>query len=156
MGWRTGDPSAPPPGLGLSRLRVLRSLRIGDWEWDYGLADRNHCTIMTEIFAAISSPSFSELALGLRETEVECFSVDVGLFGVLRKANVIRPFKLAFFLDAQDLYPTEVQRRFMEALHSVTAKGLLDFLDSPPTITCIHRVRPLHHYEWDVFFPEFD
>lgn len=156
MGWRIGDPPALPPGLGLSRLQVLRSLRLGDWTWEYGLTDRSRHTLVVEMFSAIRSPMFSELVLDVGDHELSCFPVDVGLFGALRKASAIRPFKLAFLLDVQNRYPTEVRRRFTEALHSVTEKGLLDFLDSPPTITYTRRVRPRHDCEWDVSFPEFD
>ena len=38
-----------------------------------------------------------------------------------------------------------------EALDYVVTNGFLNFLDSPPTIRVVTRVR---HYEWD--FPDLD
>jgi len=48
--------------------------------------------------------------------------------------NVLKPFTLVFLLEVSDFYQGKVQRELAEALDSVTAKGLLDFLDSPPTV----------------------
>ena len=52
--------------------------------------------------------------------------------------NEVRRFKLVFLLRAPD--PCEARRELLEAIESATAKGLLDFLDSPPTIRI--AVRP--------------
>ena len=45
--------------------------------------------------------------------------------------NEIRPFKLIFLPDAPEIRQEKVRRELAEALDSVAAEGLLDFLDSP-------------------------
>lgn len=59
---------------------------------------------------------------------VACLSSDAFL-ETLRTMNGVRPFKLVFLLE--DRY---LEGLLTEALDSMTAKGFLDFLDSPPTI----------------------
>jgi len=67
----------------------------------------------------------------------------VKLFGMLGRIKEARRIKLVFSLET--LNPSGAQSEFAEALDSATAAGLLDFLDSPPTIH-ISRFRP---YQWD-------
>ena len=87
--------------------------------------------MMVEVFSTITSPAFSELviALGRHATGLPC---GVASFEALHTMNVVRPFKLVFLLEVS--YPLAARRELEEALAAVTARGLLDFLDSPPTI----------------------
>lgn len=55
----------------------------------------------------------------------------------------VRSFKLVFSLEICSL--PEAERELAEVLVSVVAEGLLDFLDSPPTI----RNPRLRHDHWD-------
>lgn len=55
--------------------------------------------------------------------------MDVTLFETLRAANEVRPFKLVF-VSAYDGFRRELER----IVESLTTQGLLDFLESPPTI----------------------
>ena len=87
--------------------------------------------MVMEVFSTITSPVFSELivALALFET---CLPWAPLFFQALRTMNEVRPFKLVFLLEVSDFW--EARQELMEALDSATTKGLLDFLDSPPTI----------------------
>ena len=87
--------------------------------------------MMMEVFSTITSAAFSELviALGRHETGLPC---GLAFFEALRMMNVVRPFKLVFLLEVSCFL--ESRWELKEALVSVTARGLLDFLDSPPTI----------------------
>ena len=64
------------------------------------------------------------------------------LFGELRAVGEVRRFKLVFLFMMADIHGAE--RELAEALDSEAAKGLLDFLDSPPTI----RISQYCSYEW--------
>lgn len=119
------------------------------------MSDHRRHTIMMELLSAIRSPVFSEIALDIGDHELARFPVDPGFFRTLRMVNAIRPFKLVFLLDIRKVHPTDVHRRFTKVLETVTAEGLLDFLDSPP-ITHIRQVLPRPDNGWDVSFPEFD
>lgn len=59
-----------------------------------------------------------------------------------------RRFKLVFLLQALDF--CEARRELLGVLNSVTARGLLDSLDSPPII----RIAQPRYDEWDFF--DFD
>ena len=65
---------------------------------------------------------------------------DGPLFQILGMMNKVRPFKLVFLLVAPSLPHEEAPQELAGALDSVTAKGLLVFLDSPPTT----RSAPFH------------
>ena len=106
---------------------------MGDWITDFGLGDHRH-TIVTEVFSTITSPVFSELVIVHTSTTVGHLPQEVALFDALRTMDVIRPFKLVFLLEVPDDSQAKVRRELAEALDSVNARGLLDFLDSPPTI----------------------
>ena len=84
-----------------------------------------------EVFSTITSSAFSELviALGRHDTSLPC---GPAFFEALHMMHVVRPFKLVFLLEVSNFLGA--QRELEEALASVTARGLFDFLDSPPTI----------------------
>lgn len=90
---------------------------------------------------------FSDLIIAVARYETR-LPWAVPLFVELRAMNEIRRFKLVFLLET--LGCLEAQKELVEVLDSVTALGLLDFLDSPPTI----RIARLRHYKWD--FLDFD
>jgi len=73
------------------------------------------------------------------------------LFETFRAMNEARPFKLVFSLEVPE-FSQETGRRLARALDSATAEGLLDFLNSPPTIRRARSPRG----EWDISFPDFD
>jgi len=58
--------------------------------------------------------------------------------------NELRPFDLVFLLEVLDF--RQAQRELLETLDLVTAKGLLDFLDSPPTIRVLDMSSPSNRY----------
>jgi len=96
-----------------------------------------------EIFSTIASPALPELVIIHTGATIHLLPRVVELYKTLRKMNEVRPFKLVFLLEAEDIW---VARRNLEGiLDSAAAKGLLDFLDSPPTI---RTARP-RHYKWD-------
>ena len=76
------------------------------------------------------------------------------LFETLRKMNETRPFKLLFSFEGPCFVPKGNRRELVEpqwevkaALDSVAAEGLLDFLDSPPTL------RNVKCRQWDFYLP---
>jgi len=84
---------------------------------------------------------FSELVIGLTRYEARS-PLAVILPGALRTMNETRRFKLVLSLEAPDF--GKARRELVETLDSVTAKGLLDPFDSPPTI----RVARLRYKKW--------
>ena len=82
----------------------------------------------------ITSPMFSELAIVITVSEVAYLPQDLVLFEALGKMNEVRPFKLVFLPEDSGFDQEKARRELAEALESVTAKGLLGFLISPPTI----------------------
>ena len=94
-------------------------------------------------FLTITSPVFSELVVILRRDEIENLSADITFFHTWRRMNEIKRFKLVFLLEILG-WPEGEREILEEALRSATAEGLLDFLDSPPTI----RVESVILYEW--------
>jgi hypothetical protein len=87
-----------------------------------------------KIFSTITSSMFSELVIIIEDDAVTCLSSEVKLFETLRTMNGVRPFKLVFLLVAPDPAREEARRKLAETLDSVTTRGVLKFLDSPPTI----------------------
>ena len=86
------------------------------------------------VFSTIASPVFSELVI-IIENDVDSSSASqAGLFETLHALSGVRPFKLVFLLVGLEPFLGEVRRKFADILDSVTARGLLDFLNSPPTI----------------------
>jgi len=106
-----------------------------------------HPSEALELFSTIASPAFSELVISLTRSETY-LSWEAALFGGLRATHEVRRFKLVFLLEAQD--PCEARREIVEALESAPSNGLLDFLDSPPTV----RITLPLHCRWD--FLDFD
>ena len=96
-----------------------------------------------DAFLTITSPVFSELVVILGANAVAHLPSGV-MFDTLRTMNEVRPFKLVFLLVAVG----EARRRLVGALDSVTARGFLDFLDSPPTI----RTARFREHGWDRSF----
>jgi hypothetical protein len=93
-----------------------------------------------KIFSTIASPVFSELVILIGPDVVTGSPSGDPFFETLRTMNGVRPFKLVFFLVAPDLLREEACQKLEGAIDSVIARGLLDFLDSPPTI-CNKRLR---------------
>jgi len=87
--------------------------------------------MVIDAFSTIRSPVFSELVVVLVRLEIHLPWVAT-LFKVLHMMNEVRPFDLVFLLQVPDFL--EARRELMEVLDTVTAKGLLKFLNSPPTI----------------------
>ena len=87
--------------------------------------------MVMEVFSTITSPVFSELVIALRLHETD-LSHGTTFFEALQRMNGVRPFKLVFLLEVSDFQ--EGRRKLMKTLVEVTARGLLGFLDSPPTI----------------------
>ena len=83
---------------------------------------------------------FSELAVVLAGHAVSLRQV-AKLFNTLRMMNDVRPFKLVFLLEGPSPSQWEAQQQ-EGVLKSATAKGLLDFLDSPPSVRFCERVPP--------------
>jgi len=118
--------------------------------------------IAIEVLSAITSPVFSELVIVLwTDNHITRFPWNPVLFQTLRTMREVRPFELVFLLDMNSPHlrhgearrnVVEALRKFTKALDSVIAKGLLDFLDSPPTI----RLTGPRYYGWDRSFPHFD
>lgn len=92
-----------------------------------------HTTLM-EIFSTIVSPVFSELALILGNESLTYLPSDIMIFETLRAMNEVKPFKLVFFLVVPIRLLGEARGKVTETLDSAAARGLLGFLDSPPTI----------------------
>jgi len=67
--------------------------------------------------------------------EIADLPSDGAFFETLRAMKEVRPFKLVFSVDV--LFPIdseEAQRMLVGALDAMNTAGVLDFLDSPPTI----------------------
>lgn len=106
-------------------------MEVGDWETDFR---PTQYTAVIEVFSKITSPVFSELGILIGIRDVVYLPSETQLFEALHAMDGVRPFKLVFLLLAQDP-PQEGARRMLSGvLDSVAAKGLLDFLDSPPTV----------------------
>ena len=92
--------------------------------------NRRH-TFVLGAFSTITSSVFSELVIVIGSSGAS-LPQNVTLFETLRKMHDVRPFKLVFLLEDWDRWNT--RRRLAENLNLVTGNGLVDFLDSPPTI----------------------
>ena len=99
------------------------------------------------VYSTITSPVFSEVVILVEFNAGVYFPSQVPFFDTLRTMNEIRPFKLVFLLTVLDRFREEAQQKLVGALDSVTARGLLDFLDSPPTI----RSTGIYESGWDKF-----
>lgn len=104
----------------------------------------NSRNVLVEVFSTITSPSFSELVIILEDRNAsEAYNLPshVTLFQILRAMHDVRPFNLVFLLMPY-LFKRRYRQVLVEGLSLATAKGFLDFLDSPPAI-------------WDKF-PDFE
>ena len=137
--------SISSPKFNLSRLKALRSLEVGGWGSDF--RPTRH-TIIIEVFSTITSPVFSELAILIGVDAAARLPSEVTLFETLRAMNKIKSFKLVFLLMAPRLSLEEAHQKFAGALDLVIARGLLNFLDSPPTF----RSGRFREQWWDTSF----
>jgi hypothetical protein len=137
--------SISSPKFNLSRLKALRSLEVGGWGSDF--RPTRH-TIIIEVFSTIISPVFSELAILIGVDAAARLPSEVTLFETLRAMNKVRPFKLVFLLMAPRLSLREAHQKFAGAFDSVIARGLFDFLNSPPTF----RSGRFREHWWDTSF----
>ena len=87
-----------------------------------------------EVFSTITSPVFSELIFVVWHDQFAHLLSDPIFFDTLSAMNEVRPFKLDFLVQLPHPPSKGDRRGFEQALATVAAKGLLDFLDSPPTI----------------------
>ena len=146
------------PQFNLSRLKVLRSLHLIDWPHIPSIFDPDPLPqsysdpAVREVFSTITSPLFSELVIVLGRRGAAHLRWAGWWFESMRRMSEVRPFKLAFLLEVPDLHREEAQQEMVETLESVAAEGLLDFLDSPPTI----RGARCPQKEADMSFPDFD
>ena len=130
------------PELNLSQLKVLRSLEIGDW-----VGNPHHYATVMEMFSTITSLVFSELVITLTPAdEPTRLPQEVTLFETLRKMNEVRPFKLVFLLKDVGFHQEEVPRELVDNLALVIAQGLLDFLDTPPSVRIARSCRELFEF----------
>ena len=77
---------------------------------------------------------FHELVIVLKETDIAYLHLEIPMFETLRKMHEVKPFQLVFLLEIWGSSQCEGQRNWGRSLDLVVAKGLLNFLDSPPTI----------------------
>lgn len=129
--------------LNLSPLKVLRSLQLDVWVTDWS----RHLTAGPGLFSTITSTVFSELVIALGHFHLP---LPVTMFVALRRMNELRHFNLVFLLLAEGPDVPEGRRELVEAIDLATTKGLLDFLDSQPTI----RIARPRQYKWDLL--DFD
>ena len=83
------------------------------------------------MFSTIRSPAFSELVIILN---VSHLPQDDMLCETLRRMNEVRSFKLVFLFEGLYCGVEEARRVLARSLELFIMKGVLDFLDSPPTI----------------------
>jgi len=88
--------------------------------------------VVTEVFPTITSPVFSELVITHSGYFPDHLPQDAALLETLRKVHEVRPFKLVFLFEVSPILDT--REELGEALDVLTARGLLGFLDSKPTI----------------------
>ena len=94
-------------------------------------------------FSTITSPVFSELVIVFQGAyTISRLLSEFALFQTLRRMYEIRPFKLVFLLEGMSCL-REDRLKMEGILRSVTMKGYLAFLESPPTI----RLNEFHR-EW--------
>jgi len=118
----------------LARLKVLRSLQVGELVAGSAVDLHHHERFVRVMGLTIRSPVFSEFVVILESAAVSYLPQQVTLFETLGKMNASKPSKLVFLLDVSGDSKGEARRNLTRALDLVTAKGFLDFLDSPPTI----------------------
>ena len=129
--------SGRPPAFDLSQLKVLQSLEVLIWKDKLKGPDIPH---IVQTFRTITSPAFSELVVIPPYNKLDSLLSSTAFVEALRTMSLIRPFKLIFSVE---LWYTpwlggppswEEQRAIETVVEKATAKGLLDFLSSPPTV----------------------
>ncbi|KAF9789641.1 hypothetical protein BJ322DRAFT_1043441 [Thelephora terrestris] len=123
----------PSLTLNLSRLKALRSLEVVNltgriWE------PITHCNVIKRVFPTIKSPVFSEFVIVFLWNQRNDLLLASALFETLRTLHRVRPFKLVFLFQGWYSPSRDEHGVFEEMIESMTAKGFLGFLDSPPTI----------------------
>lgn len=113
----------------LSRLKVLRSLQVGNWITPFEDADA-----VVQIYSTLISPVFSELVILSWYDQFIRFRSDATSLETLRMMSTLRPFKLVILFRALHPPSREETQALDNTLGSAIAKGLFDFLDSPPII----------------------
>ena len=99
-------------------------------------------------FSTITSPVFSELVIITGDKAVTYLPSEARFLEALRTMRGVRPFKLVFLLMALDETREEQRQKLEGTLDAAIARGLFDFLDSPPTI----RSPRFHKRGWDMYF----
>ena len=129
----------------LSRLKVLRSLQVKAPALflrilAYQKPPADFLTTIESIFHTITSPVFSELVIVIQSGDVYHFPWR--MYGTLRRMYGVRPFKLVFLILGSER-STEVValRTWQGAINVATTKGLLGFLQSPPSIRFVRHDR---------------
>jgi len=87
---------------------------------------------VAKVFSTITSPVFTEFVIVLNGRYG--LPHEAELFETLDRMNTVRPFKLVFLLEVSDTLRDSARQMVTEMLDIVAARGLLDFLDSPPTV----------------------
>ena len=99
--------------------------------------------MVMEAFSTITSPVFSELVIIYSGSTINYLPRQGTLFRMLRKMGEIRRFKLVFLFEAWDA--RGARRELEKLVDSISARGILDFLGSPPTF----RTAGPRYYMWD-------
>jgi len=102
-------------------------------------------TLVRDALSTITSPAFSELVIVVDNNSAFRIPLVVVLCEGLRELNELRPFKLVFLFEGPYSSPEEARHVLARCLRSAAARGLLDFLDSPPTI----RIAQSRRLGWD-------
>ena len=123
----------------LSRLRALKSLEVGDWEyepWTTGTPRSATHDVVKGVFSTITSPVFSEFVVVVLAERFARLLFDGTVFDTLRTMHEVRPFELVFLIlhVSGSSLPQEDRRAFERDVESATAKGRLDFLISLPKV----------------------
>ena len=102
-------------------------------------------TLVMDAFSTITSPVFSELVITLDTNSALRIPLVIVLCEGLRELNQVRPFKLVFSFEGPYSSPEEARHILTRCLRSATALGLLEFLNSPPTI----RIARTRRHGWN-------
>lgn len=89
---------------------------------------------------------FSELVFVVWYDQFVHLLSDAMFFGTLRAMYEVRRFNLGLLVQVPHPTSRERRERFELALAAVTDKGLLDFLDSPPTVRLVQPYPLVHPY----------
>ena len=104
-----------------------------------------HHTAVRKLLSTITSPVFFEVVVVFAGDLVSHLPLKTTLFEGLRKLDEVRPFKLVFLFEGSYHGAGDARSVLERSLDPVIEEGLLDFLDSPPTI----RIARSHRCEWN-------